>query len=105
MPVKKISDAPANIRELDDVKLTLAQINKVLEIYDALKAQKKVKNPMAVAIGQFKKSYHVSGGKWVKNEEEATTATRASTTPATITFPCFRHISRKSGNCSPIDSP
>ena len=54
MPVKKISDAPANIRELDDVKLTLAQINKVLEIYDALKAQKKVKNPMAVAIGQFK---------------------------------------------------
>ncbi len=72
MPIKKISDAPANIRELDDVKLTLAQINKILEIYDALKAQKKVKNPMAVAIAQFKKSYHVSGSKWVKNKEEAT---------------------------------
>ena len=69
MPVKKISDAPGNIKELDDVKLTLAQINSILRVYDALKEKGEVDNPMAVAIAQFKKANHKSDGKWVKNKK------------------------------------
>lgn len=71
MPVSKISEAPANIRELDNVKLTLAQINYILRVYDALKEKGEVDSPMAVAIAQFKDNYKVSGGKWVKKETEA----------------------------------
>jgi len=71
MPVDKISDAPANIKELDEVKLSLAQINWILRVYDALKEEAKVKNPMATAISQFKKSYKIDGDKWVKKEKTA----------------------------------
>jgi len=77
MPVKKVSDAPPAIQELDDVKLSLAQVNWILRVYDALKEQGKVDSPMAVAIAQFKKSFHVEDGKWIENEKEATlTASR-----------------------------
>jgi len=71
MPVSKISDAPANIQTLDDVDLTLAQINYILNIYDALKEEGEVDSPMAVAIEQFKEAYHKAGGKWVRNEKAA----------------------------------
>jgi hypothetical protein len=74
MPVKKISDAPANIRELDGVKLTLGQINSILETYDAIKDDDDVDSPMAVAIAQFKKTHHVSGDKWVKNKKSGEAA-------------------------------
>ena len=77
MPVKKVSDAPPAIQELDDVKLSLAQVNWILRVYDALKEQGKVDSPMAVAIEEFKKSFHVEDGKWIENEKEATlTASR-----------------------------
>lgn len=71
MPVKKISDAPDNIKELDDVKLTLAQINSILRVYDALKAEGEVESPTAVAIAQFKEAHHKADGKWVKNKAKA----------------------------------
>jgi len=71
MPVKKVSDAPPAIQELDDAKLTLAQVNWILRVYDALKEQGRVDSPMAVAISQFKKSFHIEDGKWVENEKEA----------------------------------
>jgi hypothetical protein len=71
MPVSKISDAPANIKELDGAKLTLSQINWILRVYDALKEQGKVKSPMAAAISQFKKSFKKDGDKWVKKEAAA----------------------------------
>lgn len=72
MPVKKISDAPANIRELDEAKLTLAQINYILRIYDALKEEGEVESPMAVAIAQFKEAYRKEGDKWVKKAAQNT---------------------------------
>jgi len=69
MPYSKISEAPANIRELDGVKLTLAQVNHIAEMADAIDP-KKVKSPWAVAIANFKKEYVASGGKWVKRKKE-----------------------------------
>lgn len=76
MPVEKISDAPANIQELDDVKLTLAQVNWILNVYDGLEGDPDIENPMAVAISQFRKSWRVEDGAWVKRETkgEATLA-------------------------------
>lgn len=71
MPYSKLSDAPANIRELDGVALTLAQVNWIANIADGIEADD-VKSPWAVAIARFKKSFVKRGGKWVKREEEAT---------------------------------
>lgn len=71
MPVDKISDAPANIRELNDVKLTLAQINWILNVYDGLQDNPDVDSPMAVAISQFKESWEVKDGKWVKKASQS----------------------------------
>lgn len=70
MPVNTVSEAPPNIQELDGAKLTLAQVNHILEIYDRLKEEDKVDNPMAVAISQFKRSYHKEGDGWVRNKEK-----------------------------------
>lgn len=69
MPYAKLSDAPANIRELDDVALTLAQVNWIANVAEGLDPDK-VKNVWAVAIGQFKKSFVKRNGKWVKRETE-----------------------------------
>jgi hypothetical protein len=73
MPVSKISDAPASIKELDDVALTLAQINWILNIFDGLEeGDADVESPMAVAVAQFKESFTVEDGKWKKKETTAT---------------------------------
>lgn len=69
MPVDSISEAPENIRELDGAKLTLSQINHVLRIYDALKEEGDVENPMAVAISRFKEAYEKVGDSWKRKEE------------------------------------
>jgi len=71
MPVSKISDAPASIQTLDDAGLTLAQVNWILKIYDALEEEGEVDSPMAVAITRFKESYHKDGDKWVRNKKSA----------------------------------
>lgn len=69
MPVDSISEAPENLRELDGAKLTLSQINHILRIYDALKEEGDVENPMAVAISQFKETYEKVEDSWEKKEE------------------------------------
>jgi len=69
MPYAKLSDAPANIRKLDDVALTLAQVNWIANVAEGLDPDE-VENVWAVAIGQFKKSFVIRGGKWVKREQE-----------------------------------
>lgn len=48
--------------------MTLAQINKLAEIYDAVKTKPGIKTPMAVAWTQWKKIYKKVGTKWVKKE-------------------------------------
>ncbi len=54
----------------EGVSLTLAQINKLASIYDAIKESGKVKNPMAVAWTQWKKMYKKVGDKWKKKASE-----------------------------------
>lgn len=49
--------------------MTLGQINEIARTNDALKKDKKVKEPMAVAISQFRERYKKEGGKWVKKEK------------------------------------
>jgi len=70
MPVSSVSEAPANIRELDGAKLTLSQINHILRMYDALKEEGSADNPMAVAISQFKETYEKEDGGWKKKESK-----------------------------------
>lgn len=48
--------------------MTLAQVNKLAEIYDAVKNKPDVKNAMAIAWTQWKKIYKKVGNKWVKKE-------------------------------------
>jgi len=59
---------------LDGAPLTLAQINHIAEMYDAIKAKGGADNPMAVAIANFKKEYTKSGNRWVKRNAEGESA-------------------------------
>jgi len=70
MPYSKVSDAPANIRELDDVALTLAQVNWIANVADGLDPDE-VESVWAVAIAQFKRSFVKQDGKWVKRKKES----------------------------------
>jgi len=69
MPYSKISEA--RIKKLNNVPLTLAQINSIARVADALEGKGGIDNPWAVAISQFKKSHHVEGDKWVKNKKKS----------------------------------
>ena len=53
---------------LNNTPLTLPQVNHLAQIYDSIKAQGKVDNPMAVAIETFRKAYEIKDGKWVRKE-------------------------------------
>lgn len=68
MPYKKRSEA--RIKKLDGKPLSLAQINKIAAMADAMDP-KKVDNPWAVAISQFKKSHIKTDTGWKKKEKEA----------------------------------
>ena len=67
MPWSKVSDAPANIRSLNGAPLTLEQVNWIANVADGIKDKK---YNWAIAISQFKKSFKVDGGSWVKRETE-----------------------------------
>lgn len=54
----------------EDAPLTLSQINKLADIYDSVKAQGNVDNPMAVAWTTWKKIFKKEGNKWVKVEKK-----------------------------------
>ena len=54
----------------EDIELTLAQINKLAQIYDAIKAEGKVDNAMAVAWTSWKEVYEKKEDKWVKKNSE-----------------------------------
>lgn len=50
----------------EDINLTLAQINKLAAIYDAVKKAGTADNPMAVAWAQWKDLYKKQDGRWVE---------------------------------------
>lgn len=71
MPYNSIEEAkdagfPTSAEGID---LTLAQVNKLSSIYDAIKKVGTADNPMAVAWTAFKKIYEKKGDKWVKIEK------------------------------------
>ncbi|MCK4814940.1 hypothetical protein KA005_04145 [bacterium] len=73
MPYESIEDAktggfPTNA---DGIPMTLAQINKLAEIYDAVKAAGTAKNPMAVAWTQWKALYEIEDEKWVTRKSKS----------------------------------
>lgn len=66
MPWSKVSDAPANIRQLNGVDLTLDQMNWIANVADGVKGE----YAWAIAISKFKKSFKVEGDSWTKNTTE-----------------------------------
>jgi len=53
----------------EGIDLTIAQINKLASIYDAIKAEGNVDNAMAVAWTTWKKVYKKEGDSWIKREK------------------------------------
>jgi len=70
--IEKARDAnfPVTVNGAD---LTLAQVNKLASIYDAIKAGGEAKEPMAVAIAQFKELYQKEGDNWVLRTKQTYT--------------------------------
>lgn len=68
MPYPSIADAKkANFPTvLDGANLTIGQVNKLAEIYDAIKGQGKVDEPMAVAVKSWKQLYKKEADAWTK---------------------------------------
>ena len=73
MPYKTLEEARAAEfpTSADDIELTLAQVNKLAELYDAIKAQGNADNAMAVAWTAWKRLYEKKDGKWVEREKAA----------------------------------
>ena len=55
--------------QAEGVSMTIAQINKLADIYDAVKKDEKIKNPFAIAWVQWKKIYKKVGDKWISMSE------------------------------------
>jgi len=68
MPYKTIelAESASFPTKIDNIKLTLAQINSIASCYDQVKAQGGVSSPMAICISSFKKSHKKSKKSWVK---------------------------------------
>ena len=83
MPYESIADArkagfPCSV---DDIGLTLAQINKLAEFYDTFKGRKNIENPMATAWKQWKEAYKKEGDKWVMAKKEGEQETESKWIP------------------------
>jgi hypothetical protein len=68
---------------LDDIDMTLAQINKLAEIHDAIKKTGSAYDPMAIAWDQWRTQYRQAHTKWIEqsgaqNLPEGTTAAMLS---------------------------
>ena len=72
MPYTKISEAKKDgfPTKAEGISMTIEQINKLASIYDALKKEAKVENPMSVAWTTWKKIYKKVADKWVKIEKK-----------------------------------
>lgn len=77
----------------EDADLTLAQINKLAEIYDVVKKAGTADNPMAVAWAQWKKLYQKQGTEWVKLSGVAGIPPKEGMTAATLSFASLDKVS------------
>lgn len=71
MPYKSIEEAKkagASTR-LDDVPLSLGQINEIARVADALEQEGAVDEPFAVATAQFKKGRTIQDGRWARKKK------------------------------------
>lgn len=93
MPFDTIKEAKQDqfLTKIDDVQLTIGQINHLARIYDALVEEGDVDNPMATAINQWKELYRKEGQKWVKidNKEKSMSKKKKQKTKSTelMAFP------------------
>lgn len=71
-PYKTISDAKKAgfPTKAEGIAMTISQINKLASIYDALKKEGEVDNPMAVAWVAWKKIFKKEKNKWIKKEKQ-----------------------------------
>ena len=72
MPYESIEEAKTAkfATTAEKVSLTLAQINHLAKIYDAIKKAGNADNPMALAWTQWKEIYKKEGDKWVQKETQ-----------------------------------
>lgn len=73
MPYKSIQEAKdaGFPTSAEGINLTLSQINKLAEIYDAIKKAGTTDNPFAVAWTTWKKIYKKEGDKWIEIKKES----------------------------------
>lgn len=72
MDAAKEADFPTSLKAGGvSVPLSLAQVNRLAELYDAIKSEGEADNPMAAAIAQFKREFRAIDGAWVKRKQMA----------------------------------
>ena len=71
MPYSSMGSVPANLKKMDGIPLTLAQVNWIARIADGI-PEGQVDNPWAVAKAKFKKSFTKKDGKWVSKKDKGT---------------------------------
>jgi len=70
MPWDKMKNVPDNLKKMDDVALTLDQVNWIARIADGLeKKENDVESAWAAARKQFRNTYEIKGDAWVKKEK------------------------------------
>jgi hypothetical protein len=71
MPFKTIADAKEGNfpTVINDIQLTIGQVNTLSRMFDTIKERGGVDEPMAVAISTFKKSHKVVDGKFVTKQD------------------------------------
>lgn len=65
-----LEDAPANLKKMDGVALTLEQINGIVKQAEGI-PEGEVESVWAVAKGNFKNTHVVEDGRWVKRKKKA----------------------------------
>ena len=70
---KSMDDVPANMKTMDGASLTLAQVNHIARMADAIKKESPNVNEWAVAKSQFKKLYKKEGDAWIEKKQASFT--------------------------------
>jgi len=88
-----MKEVPASIRALalipggkDKIVLTLSQANEIGRMFDGIKKEGKVDNPMAIAITNFRRMYKVQNGRWIKRQKDTTEKERLEEKKKKITL-------------------
>jgi len=71
MSYAKLSDVPVSLKEIDNVSLTLEQINHIAEVADTLKASGEDAFAVPLAVKNFQSSHAIQDEKWVAKEDGA----------------------------------